>query len=216
MTNQFPTTWPAPERKIHRGQAVSLTPLDAEQDVADLYDLSHNPPAQQALWTYLFNGPFPTQAAMLTWLRSVQNLADPIFFTVTSLAHERKVGMISIMSIVPGMGRAELGSIWYAPLVQRTQVNSEATYLLLRYLFEELNYRRVEWKCDNRNEPSKRAARRMGFQAEGLFRQHMVVKGQNRDTAWFSMLDSEWPQRKANFEAWLYAASPLSLTVLNA
>ena len=219
MTNPLPSTWPAPERQIHRGHYVSLTPLDAEQDVGDLYELGHNPPENQVLWRYLFNGPFATQEAMLIWLRSVQSVADPIFFTVTSLApglaQGRKVGMISIMSIVPGMGRAELGSIWYAPLVQRSQVNSEVTYLLLRYLFEELHYRRVEWKCDNRNEPSKRAARRMGFQYEGLFRQHMVIKGQNRDTAWFSMLDSEWPQRKANFTAWLYDHSALSLSALN-
>ncbi len=208
-------SWPYPERIARAGRYVALAPLDAEADIVDLYALSHEPPECRALWTYMSVGPFASQAEMLAWLRSVQPLADPIFFTATSLEHRRKVGLIAIMSIAAPMGRAELGNIWYSPLVQRTRVNTEATYLLLRYLFDELGYRRVEWKCNNENERSKAAARRMGFQPEGLFRQHMVVKGRNRDTAWFAMLDGEWPARRANFERYLYSGEACSLATLN-
>lgn len=129
-------------------------------------------------------------------------------------ALHKKVRMIGIMNISTRDGRAELGTIWYSPLVQGSKVNSEVTYLFLRYLFDELGYRRIEWKCDNQNESSKRAALRMGFIYEGLFRQHMIVKGKNRDTAWFAMLDSEWRQRKINFERFLVGEN-VSLTRLN-
>jgi RimJ/RimL family protein N-acetyltransferase len=123
--------------------------------------------------------------------------------------------MISIMSMAPEMGRAELGHIWYAPEVQRTKVNTEAVFLLLSYLLGELHYRRAEWKCDARNERSRKAALRLGFQFEGVFRQHMVVKGENRDTAWFSLLDGEWPRVSTNMRCWLYEDNSLSLSVLN-
>jgi RimJ/RimL family protein N-acetyltransferase len=107
-----------------------------------------------------------------------------------------------------------LGHIWYSPLAQKTMVNTETTFLLLRYLFDELGYRRVEWKCDNANAESKRAARRMGFRPESVFRKHMIVKGKNRDTAWFALIDDDWPAIRANFEAYL-STPGLSLTELN-
>ncbi len=128
---------------------------------------------------------------------------------------QQACGMISILNIEPLHGRAELGHIWYSPSMQRTKVNTESVYLLLRHLFDDLKYRRAEWKCNNANAASKRAAMRLGFQYEGLFRQHQVVKDENRDTAWFSMLDSEWPRRKANLERWLYEDDSVSLSQLN-
>jgi RimJ/RimL family protein N-acetyltransferase len=197
------------------GQFVSLKPVDATADAAALYAASHRTPQHQAVWRFSWYGPFTDAGAMQQWLSSLAASDDPMFFTATQISDRQPVGMISIMSIVAPMGRAELGNIWYAPEAQRTKINTEATFLCLRYLFDELKYRRVEWKCDARNERSRQAALRMGFVFEGIFRQHMVVKGENRDTAWFSLIDHEWPQRKANFSRWLYATDSISLRVLN-
>jgi RimJ/RimL family protein N-acetyltransferase len=206
--------WAAPEMPQLRGQYVTLSRLDAEADIDDLYAVSHGSAEFERLWTYLWYGPFPAKSAMYQWLASIQESRDPLFYTVFSRALGRKVGMLSILNIVPEMGRAELGHIWYSPLAQKSMVNTEATFLLLRYLFDELGYRRVEWKCDNANEESKRAAVRMGFWPEGVFRQHMIVKGKNRDTAWFAMIDDDWPAIRSNFEAYL-STPRLSLTEMN-
>ena len=210
----FKGPWNRPVIDGFRGRHVTIARVDPDADVMDLYDVSHRSEEFRALWTYMFNGPFPDQEAMHRWLVSIKESRDPIFFTVHSNALQRRVGMFSLLNIVPEMGRLELGNIWYSPLVQRTKVNTEVTYLFLRHVFDELAYRRVEWKCDNRNEPSKRAALRLGFKYEGLFRKHMVVKGQNRDTAWFSMLDEEWPILRARFDVYL-AGDAASLTELN-
>jgi RimJ/RimL family protein N-acetyltransferase len=206
--------WAQPNVVKLAGEHVSVVRLDPDADVDDLYDVSHSREEFKPLWTYLGYGPFANKEAMRAWLSSIKDSADPMFYTITSRALHKKVGMLSVMSIVPEMGRAELGHIWYSPLVQKTRVNSEVTFLFLRYLFDELHYRRVEWKCDNLNEPSKRTAQRMGFKYEGLFRQHQVVKGKNRDSAWFSIIDGEWPTVKANFAKYL-ASDGVSLTALN-
>ncbi len=207
-------TWQPPTITQLEGQLVRLTRLDAETDCQQLYDASHGTPDNEIIWRYMFNGPFASQQAMRDWLRSAQPKQDPLFYTIYSRDLGVRVGQAAIMNIVPDMGRAELGSIWYGRAVHKTRVNTESIFLLLRYLFDGLGYRRVEWKCDNRNEPSKRAALRLGFSFEGLFRQHMVIKNQNRDTAWFAMLDGEWPVVKANFERY-FASNDLSLTALN-
>lgn len=206
--------WERPTASGFEGQHVAVSRVDPAADVGDLYAVSHGTPEFEALWNYLPYGPFVDQEAMRQWLASIVASEDPRFYSVTSRARQQRVGMVSIMNIVPEMGRAELGHIWYSPLVQKSVVNTEVTYLLLRYLFDDLGYRRVEWKCDNRNEASKNAALRLGFQYEGLFRQHMVVKGQNRDTAWFAIIDAEWPAIRANFETYL-ATPGLSLARLN-
>ena len=125
------------------------------------------------------------------------------------------MGMISVMRITSAHGVAELGHIWYGLAAQRSPVNTESVFLLLRHLFDDLGYRRVEWKCDAENVRSRAAALRLGFRFEGIFRQHMVVKGLNRDTAWFAMLDTDWPARKANFERWLADGGRTSLSELN-
>jgi RimJ/RimL family protein N-acetyltransferase len=206
--------WAAPDIVALHGQYVTISRLDPAADIEDLYAVSHGTPEFERLWTYLWYGPFPDKSTMYQWLTSIRESRDPLFYTVLSRALQRKVGMLSILNIVPEMGRAELGHIWYSPLAQKSMVNTEATFLLLRYLFDELGYRRVEWKCDNANEESKRAALRLGFRAEGVFRKHMIVKGQNRDTAWFALIDDDWPAMRSNFEAYL-STPGLSLTELN-
>jgi RimJ/RimL family protein N-acetyltransferase len=211
----FPSAWPLPERRAFEGRYVTLAPLDAARDAAGLFSASHGAPEVEALWTYLPYGPFAGEDAMRDWLATAQNGPEPWFFTVTQREFQRLAGSLSIISVAPGDGRAEIGHVWYAPFAQRTRVNTESVFLLLNYLFEELGYRRVEWKCDNRNQASKKAALRLGFQYEGLFRQHRIVKGQNRDTAWFSIIDSEWPRLKDNFQRWLYEDDSVSLAQLN-
>lgn len=214
-TSPFPASWPRPVAHELRGAHVTLRPLNADADAEALFTASHGTAAQQAIWTYLWYGPFPDLAAMRQWLGTLQGKSDPLFFTVHQTADDRPVGMISILNIAPDMGRAELGHIWHSPAVQRTKVNTEAVFLLLKHLFDDLGYRRVEWKCDSRNEPSRKAALRLGFAYEGLFRQHMIVKGANRDTTWFSILDQEWPRLRANFTRWLYDNDSVSLSALN-
>jgi RimJ/RimL family protein N-acetyltransferase len=210
----FPSVWPTPDTPAFEGEHVTLARLDPATDLDELYAVSHGSPEFERLWTYLWHGPFADKSAMHEWLASIQESRDPLFYTVSSHALGRKVGMIAILNIVPAAGRAELGHIWYSPLAQKTAVNTETTFLLLRHLFDDLGYRRVEWKCDNANAESKRAAQRMGFQPEGVFRQHMIVKGKNRDTAWFAIIDADWPAIRANYEAYL-ATPGLSLTALN-
>lgn len=193
-----------------------LTPLWPAEDMADLFAASHATAEQAAsLWRYMPCGPFADARAMRAWFEAWQAQPDVVVFTVNCAQTGRKTGMISIMRITPKHGVAELGFIWYAPAAQRTKVNTETIYLLLCHLFDTLHYRRVEWKCDSLNERSKAAALRLGFAAEGLFRQHMVVKGLNRDTAWFAMTDADWARRKPNFERWLYGGDEVSLAGLN-
>src|SRR6185436_18002595 len=127
----------------------------------------------------------------------------PLFFTILHEATGTPAGYCSLMRIEPAHRVIEVGSILYTPTLQRTRGATEAMYLLARYIFEDLGYRRYEWKCNALNAPSRAAALRLGFTYEGIFRQHMIIKGNNRDTAWYSMLDGEWPARKARFEAWL-------------
>src|SRR5262252_10062910 len=154
------------------------------------------------LWTYMAYGPFADEGAFLDWLTSRVELVDPYYYAVVEPSG-RAVGLATLMSIRPDMRVVEVGNILLSPPLQRTPLATEAQYLLARYAFEVLRYRRYEWKCDALNAASRRAALRLGFTPEGIFRQHMIVKGHNRDTAWFSMLDSEWPARRTMFEKWL-------------
>lgn len=215
VAGQLPATWPLPPRQTHEGRHVRLTPLCADEDAAELYQAGNEPSEAREIWRYLPYGPFASVAEFHGWLRSGQDGADPLFFTVTSKQGERRVGMISILRITAKHGTAELGHIWYGLAAQRTPANTESVFLLLRHLFDDLGYRRVEWKCNVENARSRAAALRLGFQFEGVFRQHMVVKGRNRDTAWFAMLDADWPARKANFERWLADEGRSSLSDLN-
>jgi RimJ/RimL family protein N-acetyltransferase len=153
-------------------------------------------------WTYMGYGPFSDLAAFSQWLASRIALDDPYSYAMIDRSGQA-VGIATLMEIRPAMRVIEVGNIVYSPALQRTPLGTEAQYLLARYAFETLGYRRYEWKCNAHNAPSRRAALRYGFAFEGILRQHMIVKGRSRDTAYYSMLDSEWPARKAAFERWL-------------
>jgi len=156
-----------------------------------------------ALWTYLGYGPFPDGQSFQGWVDERAVMLDPYSYAVIERTSGRAVGIVTLMEIRPAARVIEIGNIVYTPLLQRTPAGTEAQYLMARHVFETLRYRRYEWKCNALNEPSKRAALRFGFTYEGTFRQHMIIKGRNRDTAWFSMLEGEWPAIKASFERWL-------------
>ena len=160
-----------------------------------------------AIWTYIpGSGPFADKTAFDAWLTKRIATEDPYAYAIVG-RDGRAAGTAALMNIVPAMRVIEVGSIVYSPALQRTPLGTEAQYLLARYAFETLGYRRYEWKCDALNEPSRRAALRYGFTFEGIFRQHMIRNGRNRDTAWFSIVDGEWPARKAAFERWLAPAN---------
>jgi len=191
-----------PSRNALNGVLVRLEVLDPERHAGSLFTSSHGEGSDE-LWKHLPYGPFARQDEFTAWLAQRAASTDPLFFAVVDWESMRALGMASFLRIEPAHGVIEIGHIWFAPELQQTRQATEAIYLLAKQAFGELGYRRLEWKCDSLNEPSRRAADRFGFTYEGVFRQHMVVKGRNRDTAWFSMTDGEWPLRRAAFEAWL-------------
>ncbi|MCU1261280.1 MAG: GCN5-related N-acetyltransferase [Bryobacterales bacterium] len=196
----------APERVTIEGRYVTVAPLDAAVHAEALWEASRGP-ENDALWAYLPDGPFPDFASFQADLEFKSATTDPLFFAIVDRASGRATGRASFMRIEPRHRCVEVGGILYTPALQRTRGATEAMYLMARHAFEDLGYRRYEWKCNALNEPSRRAALRLGFTFEGIFRQHMIVKGRNRDTAWFAMLDSEWPDRKVEFERWLDPAN---------
>jgi len=198
---------PAPARVVHAGRKVRLEPLDPARHGAELYRVSHGADVDPKLWLYLTNGPFADETSFRAWLDGAAKSADPLFFTVIDAKSGRAVGMMSYMRITPDHGVIEIGNIWFGPVVQRSPVSTEATYLLARHVFDELGYRRLEWKCNALNMPSRAAALRFGFAYEGLFRRHFVIKNRSRDTTWFAMVDADWPVIRAAFEAWLAPAN---------
>ena len=191
---------PRPARVTLTGRSVSLTPLNPAFHADGLFDALR---AADHLWTYLAAGPFPERAAFRQYITDSAAGDDPLFFAVVDNASARAVGHAALLRIEPVQRVIEVGHILYSPSLQRTCGATEAMALLARYVFEDLGYRRYEWKCNALNAASRAAALRLGFSFEGVFRQHMVVKGRNRDTAWFSMLDTEWPERRREFDRWL-------------
>ena len=191
-----------PERATLAGRAVTLVPLDAEAHADALFD-GANGGDRDRVWTYLFDGPYADRAVFRANIEAKAKSEDPLFFAVIDNASGQAVGYQTFLRIEPKHRVIEVGNIIYTPAMQRTIGATEAQYLFARHVFDELGYRRYEWKCNSLNAPSKRAALRLGFTFEGVFRQHMIVKGRNRDTAWYSMLDGEWPARRAAFEQWL-------------
>ena len=206
-----------PQRTDYIGKFITLSPVNPKTDVAELYECSHNSDIKEQLWTYMSYGPFDNRHTMQRWLEEGAESTDPLFFTVHRHESKQRVGMVSFLNIASDMRRLELGHIWYSPDSQRSNVNTEAIYLMLCEVFDRLKYRRIEWKCDSLNERSRSAALRLGFKFEGIFRQHMIIKDRNRNTAWYSMLDSEWTAIKQNMEIWLYQNpdQKLSLKALN-
>ncbi|MGV3485113.1 MAG: GNAT family N-acetyltransferase [Planctomycetaceae bacterium] len=195
-----------------RGRFVVLTPLVVATDTDELFAISHADERASAIFTYLQSGPFETAQAFRAYYQDWCASPAVLAYLVRSAASAEAQGTLSLMNIRPEHGVAEIGHVWYSPAAQRTRVNTESVYLLLRHCFDDLGYRRIEWKCDTRNRRSGEAALRLGFSFEGVFRKHMMVRGNNRDTAWFSMLDDDWPARRDALEAWLSDpdAAPLS------
>jgi RimJ/RimL family protein N-acetyltransferase len=194
-----PTPGERPGPVTLTGRFGTVTRLDAARHGPDLWNAVR---LHDHIWDYMSYGPFADAPAFSRWLAEREDLADPYYYAVLDTSG-RTVGLSTFVNIQPAMRSVEVAHILYSPALQRTPLATEAQYLLARYAFETLRVRRYEWKCNALNRPSHRAALRFGFTFEGVFRQHQIHKGRNRDTAWFSMLDSEWPARKAAFERWL-------------
>jgi len=198
--------WPGarrPERTVLEGRYVRLRPLSAADDAESLYPESHPPAGDPEAWTYLGYGPYRDAVAMQADLERLEASSDPLFFTLVLLPAGQPVGVAAYLRIEPDHGVIEIGHIWFGASLRRTRAATEAIYLLAAHAFDDLGYRRLEWKCDALNAASRRAADRFGFRFEGVFLQHMVVKGRNRDTAWYAITDQEWPRIGAGMRAWL-------------
>ena len=190
-----------PARTTMQGRFCRLDPLDPDRHAPDLYSaLSRD--STGALWTYLPYGPFPTLDSYRQWLRDNATGEDPLFYVILDEISGRAVGLAGYLRIAPTSGSIEVGHLQFSPELQRTPLATEAMYLMMKRAFE-MGYRRYEWKCDALNAKSRAAAERLGFLFEGIFRQATVVKGRNRDTAWYAIIGSEWPTLEMAFQRWL-------------
>jgi RimJ/RimL family protein N-acetyltransferase len=192
---------PRPPRTVMLGRYCRIEPLDPDRHAAELF-AANSQDTTGADWTYLAYGPFADFNAYRDWMQSTCLGDDPLFHAIIDLRSGKAVGVASYLRIEPKNGVIEVGHIKYSPLMQRTPVATEAMHLMMKRAFE-LGYRRYEWKCDAFNAPSRAAAQRLGFSFEGIFRQAIVYKNRNRDTAWFSVIDREWPALDAAFQRWL-------------
>jgi len=192
---------PRPARVAMDGRYCRLEPLDPDAHAVGLYEAFAQDVDGRG-WTYLPYGPFADEVDFAEWITQAASSDDPLFYAIVDEAGA-PVGVASYLRIAPAIGTIEVGHLHFAPPLQRTRAATEAMYLMMRHALEELGYRRYEWKCDDLNGPSRRAAERLGFTYEGTHRQATIYKSRNRDTAWYSILDSEWPRIRAAFEAWL-------------
>ena len=188
-----------PGAVVLEGRFGRVEKLEPRRHATDLWQALR---ADDRLWTYMFYGPFSDAGAFSNFLGKIATLEEQVYYAIID-RDGRAAGWAALMEIRPPARVIEVGSIVYGPALQRTVLATEAQYLLARYAFETLGYRRYEWKCDALNAASRSAALRLGFTFEGIFRQHMIIKGRSRDTAWFAMLDSEWPRARSAFERWL-------------
>lgn len=195
---------PRPPRSPMQGRYCAVVPVDPDAHAAGLFD-AYAADTEGRIWTYLPQGPFADLAGFRAWMDATCLTDDPLFHTI--LVEGRPMGLASLMRIDPANGVIEVGNINLAPALQRSRAATETMYLMMRRAFDELGYRRYEWKCDALNAPSRQAALRLGFTYEGTFRKATHYKGRSRDTAWFSILDDEWPRLRAGFEAWLDPAN---------
>ncbi|WP_279482561.1 GNAT family protein [Aureimonas sp. SK2] len=203
MTSHDLSHWEPRELPGHRtmiGNHVRVEPIRDARRFAELHAAFEG---HDRLWDYLAYGPFETAEDFGRFANTTYVGADPMFHAIVPTLSNRAEGVAALMRLDPANGVVEIGHICLSPGLQQTRAATEAFFLLFERVFDELGYRRLEWKCNDRNAPSKRAAERLGFHHEGLFRQHMVSKGRNRDTAWFSIIDGDWPKVRAGFEAWL-------------
>jgi RimJ/RimL family protein N-acetyltransferase len=196
---------PAPPRAPMHGRFCRLEPIDPDRHAADLF-AANAADADGSGWTYLAYGPFDTLAEYRAWMTGFCLGDDPLFFAILDAATGKAVGVASYLRINPAAGSIEVGGIRYSPALSKTPAATEAMYLMMRWAFEA-GYRRYEWKCDALNAASRAAAQRLGLSFEGVFRQAIVYKGRNRDTAWYAAIDAEWPALRAAFEAWLDPAN---------
>lgn len=194
---------PRPERKSFEGRTVRVEPLGADRHAADLYPLFHGDAKREAVWDYLPYGPFSTETEYTDWVRQVSAKDDPLFYAIRVKSRDQVEGIASLMEIKPATGSIEIGHINISPNLQNSTEATEGLFLLMRHAMDDLGNRRFEWKCNALNEGSRKAAARLGFSYEGTFFNHSVIKGRNRDTAWFSMTDADWSAIRANFETWL-------------
>ncbi len=196
------TERPRPPRRVLRGRYCSLEPVNPERHAAGLYDAYMEAPDARD-WTYLSAERPETVPLFEEYLNRLAQSEDPLHYTIVDGENAQPVGTAALMRIDPGHGVIEVGCITYSPRLQRTRAGTEAMYLLMRLVFDELGYRRYEWKCDSLNGPSRTAALRYGFVFEGIFRRAIVIKGRSRDTAWYSIIAEEWPRIRSAFDAWL-------------
>ncbi|MEL7464506.1 MAG: GNAT family protein [Pseudomonadota bacterium] len=194
---------PAPPRTPISGRYARVEPFDPGLHVEDLYAANS---ASDAIWTYMPQGPFASFAEYRDWMTANCTGDDPLFHTIIDLADGKAKGVASYLRIAPAAGSIEVGYITYSPSLQRTRAGTEAMFLMMKRAFE-LGYRRYEWKCNALNAPSRSLAMRLGLSYEGVFRQMQVVKGRNRDTAWYAAIDEEWPALRTAFETWLDPAN---------
>ena len=192
-----------PARAPIDGALVRLEPIEPHRHGEGLFCAGHEGADSEAIWDYLPYGPFADAKAYTRWLVDAAGSLDPIFYAVRSLQDDRLAGVMSYLTIAPKSASIEIGHIWFAPFLQRTPAATEALFLTMRLAFDDLGYRRLEWKCNALNKKSRAAAERLGFAYEGVFYRHMIVKGCNRDTAWYSLLAEEWPDVRTCFETWL-------------
>src|SRR5829696_7854970 len=198
---------PRPQRRTHEGRYARVEPLEPGAHAGALFAASHGDPERARIWDYLPYGPFASREEFNAHLEAQAASQDPLFFAIQPRASDRPEGVASLMSIEPDHRSIEIGHTWLGPGLQRTPAATEALFLLIAHVLDGLGYRRMEWKCNAANAASRAAACRLGFIHEGIFYQHRIFKGMNRDTAWFSILDHEWPALRANFETWLDSAN---------
>ncbi|TDD38807.1 GNAT family N-acetyltransferase [Saccharopolyspora elongata] len=203
------TPRPVPTTPVLKGRYCQLERLDPHRHAEELFDADQLDTRGES-WTYLPYGPFTTLTDYRQWGQQVHGDDDPIFYAIIATdqqdladGHPRAVGVLSFLRIQPEIGVIEIGHVHYSPLLQRRRAATEAQYLLASHVFDELGYRRLEWKCDALNAASRAAAQRLGYSYEGTFRQATMVKGRNRDTSWYSIIDSDWPNIRDRFTTWL-------------
>ncbi|MFD2307411.1 GNAT family N-acetyltransferase [Enterococcus termitis] len=196
------TTRELPEKFKLEGQYCSLERVSLEKHLDDLYEV-YGPNSRPENWTYIPLNRFEDKSVFADYLQTISQSLDPVHYAIIDKSNGKALGTLALMRIDQEQGSAEVGFVIYADELKRTRIATEAQYLAACYIFDELGYRRYEWKCDALNEPSRKAALRLGFVFEGVFRQAVVYKERNRDTAWFSIIDSEWPKVKQRIETWL-------------
>ncbi len=202
LVEQLPSAL-IPSRTPMQGRYVELVPQDGSKHAADLFAAGHETEESLRIWDYLTYGPWASVEDYRATMRAQSADFNTIFYAIRPLDSYRFEGQSSYLDINPAMGVIEIGNIWFGPNLARTRAATEALYLMIRHAMDDLKYRRLHWRCNSLNDKSRQSARRLGFRFEGVFYNHMIFKGKNRDTAWYSILDDEWPEVRKILEIWL-------------